>query len=365
MLIELIGEIAHLQTMYSSDNTDAMRRRGDLIRHSLPEALGRYRDRFRSKLGRYGSSIDIEGRDGIGRKTQAPWVRIFSRDLSPSATTGFYMVIHFAVDGSRCFVTVGCASTRWDNEKGDLIKSSDLDLQEKVEWARATVRRARKDTDGFTDTIDIGSSLALPRSFERATAFCQTHEIIGLTDRTLLASIDGALNILGAIYEAYAKLEDLESSEIATIEIEGVVNPAKKHGASRQGYGLDAEERKAVELRAMEIVREHLEAAGYDVKDESSGQSYDFLATRDGVQTKVEVKGTTSPVADAILMTANEVRLHLDKRERTALAIVSGIAFVERGQSPRCSGGVLEYREPSTISGWAIEPTAFMVRRTG
>ena len=365
MLIETIGEIARLQRQYSSENTDAMRRRGQLIRHTLPGELEQYRDRFQSKMGTYGSSIGFEGRDGIGRKTQAPWVRIFSRDLSPSATTGFYMVIRFAADGSRCFVTVGCASTRWDSEKGDLIKSSDQDIEEKVDWARATVRKAGVDAEAFNDTIDIGSSLALPRSFERATAFCQTHEISGLTDHALLASIDGAMRILGAIYEAYANLEDLESSAIATIEIEAAVNPGKNSAASRQGYGLDAKERRAVELRAMEIVREHLEAAGYEVKDESAGQPFDFLATKGGVQTKVEVKGTTSPVADAILMTANEVRLHRDKSERTALGIVSGVTFLERGDSPRCAGGVLEYREPAAIDGWAIEPTAFMVRRTG
>jgi len=363
MLVEPIVEIARLQTRYSSENTEPMRRRGVLIRDTLPQALERFRARFRAKLGPYGSTIDFEGRDGIGRKTQAPWVRIFSRELAPSATTGFYMVIHFALDGTRCFVTVGCASTRWDSERGDLIKSSDQDIQKKVAWARATVDKAGVDHAAFGDAIDIGSTLALPRSFERATAFCQAHAVSGLTDQSLLASIDGALSILGVIYEAYAKLEDLESSAISAIEIDAVVNPVKKSAASRQGFGLDAAERRAVELRAMEIVRAFLEASGYEVQDESAGQSYDFLATKGGMQTKIEVKGTTSPVADAILMTANEVRLHLDQSERTALAIVRGIVLVERGKSPKCSGGILEYHEPSGIIGWEIEPTAYLVRR--
>ena len=61
--------------------------------------------------------------------------------------------------------------------------------------------------------------------------------------------------------------------------------------------------------------------------------------------------------------TANEVRLHLDVREHTALAIVSGMSFVRRGDKPVCAGGELEYRDPSAIDGWEVEPTAFIVRR--
>ena len=363
MLSDTIRKIASLQPQYSSENTEPMQKRGRLIRQTLPSQLAEYRERFRARLGAFGDSIDFEGRDGIGRKTQAPWVRIFSRELSPSATTGFYMVIHFSVDGSRCFVTVGCASTTWDSDKGDLVKSSYKDIQRKVDWARAVVGRAKIDFSAFSDMIDIGSELTLPKSFEKATAFCQAHSVSGLTDDALLGAIDSAMNILSAIYKSYSDLEDLSSAEISKIEIESVVNPRKKSAASRQGYGLNAKERRAVEIRAMEVVRKYLEGLGYTLKDESSTQSYDYLASKGDLVTMVEVKGTTSPNADAVLMTANEVRLHLDGSERTALAIVSGISFVSRGDMPVCAGGKLEYRDPSAIDGWKIEPTAYMVRR--
>lgn len=363
MLAETIREIAQLQPQYSSENTEAMQRRGFLIRRVLPNELAEFQDRFRGKLGAFGDSIAFEGRDGIGRKTPAPWVRIFSKELSPSATTGFYMVIHFSVDGSLCFVTVGCASTTWDSERGDLVKSSDEDIQRKVDWARRVVREAAIDYSSFQDSIDIGSTLSLPRSFEKATAFCQAFSVAEITDDSLLVSIDGSMSLLSAIYDAYSNLEDLSVAERGKIALEAVVNPTKKNPASRQGYGLSTSERKAVEAHAMDLVRDFLVGLGYSVTDVSSTASFDYLATKEDEEKKVEVKGTTSPAADAILMTANEVRLHTDNHEQTALAIVSGIAFVRRGEEAECAGGEIEYRDPSAIDGWSKEPTVYLIRR--
>ena len=229
MLSNTIREIAKLQPLYSSENTEAMQERGVLIRQTLPTQLMEFRNRFSSRLIDFGSDTDIEGRDGIGRKTPAPWVRIFSKELSPSATTGFYLVIHFSVDGTRCFVTVGCASTRWDREKGDLVKSSDEEIQKKVDWARATVEKAKVSSSAFKDTIEIGSNLKLPKSFEKATAFCQTHAVDSLTDNEFLQSIDSGLDILRPLYKSYRELKDSSSAVIHEIEVESVVNPSKKN----------------------------------------------------------------------------------------------------------------------------------------
>jgi len=136
-MIPELKRIAELQLDYSSENTPPMQERCRIIRSDLPAVLQNYRDKFEESLGRFSSGLEIEGSDGIGRKTQAPWVRLFSKDLSPSATTGYYVVIHFSVDSERCFVTIGFGATTWNSERGDLEKSSDTELERKKSWALA------------------------------------------------------------------------------------------------------------------------------------------------------------------------------------------------------------------------------------
>jgi hypothetical protein len=85
------------------------------------------------------------------------------------------------------------------------------------------------------------------------------------------------------------------------------------------------EQRRAVEMRAMYMVKEWLETKGYEWKDHSSSVSYDLYAIKGGAEYKVEVKGTTSDICDAILMTKNEVDFHRREKGNTSLAIVSRI----------------------------------------
>jgi hypothetical protein len=363
VIASIIRQIATLQTQYSSENTPAMAARGLLIRHDLPRALGTHASVFAERLGAHGAHMKIEGSDGIGRKTQAPWVRIFSGELSPSATTGFYMVIHFSVNGELCFVTVGCGATRWDNEKGDLVKSSDRDLKAKVDWAVSVLDKKGLEHSTFADTIAIGSEHSLPQSFEKATALCRTLPISGITDEAVVSAVAEALSLLSVIYDHYGQLGDLTPAEIAAIDIEAIANPRRRNATSRQGFGLTGAERKAVEQRAMEVTYEYLTKNGYDVKDVSATSSYDYHVRRGVEEIKVEVKGTTSESADAVLLTAKEVALHSSALETTALAIVSGIAFEQRGPQAKCSAGTLEFICPWDISQWDVVPTAFIVRR--
>ena len=110
----------------------------------------------------------------IGRKTEAPWVRLYSDSFSPSAITECYLVIHFALDGGSYFVTLGCGASEWDSERGDLNKYSDEELNRKVGWALDVLQKAGQDTSDFPDTIAIGSKKPLPRSFEKATILAET-----------------------------------------------------------------------------------------------------------------------------------------------------------------------------------------------
>ena len=68
----IIENILSLQKDYSSKNTDSMKKRGILIRNSLPEILESFEHEIVQSAG-----IDVKNltRDGSGNKTEIPWVR--------------------------------------------------------------------------------------------------------------------------------------------------------------------------------------------------------------------------------------------------------------------------------------------------
>ena len=72
---QTLKRICELQPFYSPDNTAEMKERGKLIRKELSAEIGSIQTLLTSKLGLYGTDFDISSSDGIGRKTEAPWVR--------------------------------------------------------------------------------------------------------------------------------------------------------------------------------------------------------------------------------------------------------------------------------------------------
>lgn len=364
-MISEIQRIAQLQLQYASTNTPAMEERGHLIRQDLPELLRGHLGSFKASIRRFADDLAIEGRDGMGRKTEAPWVRLYSESLSPSATTGFYVVLHFALDGNTFFVTVGCASSKWDNERGDFITHSDKELARKVSWAKEVLRAAGKTMSDFPDQIAIGSSKRRSKSFEKATVLAKALDPKTTDITELVSTICNALQLLSVIYAAFEQRADMPTSESIDIDLASVINPRASQSRGRQGYGLTPSERKAVELRAMDLTRQHLEGLGYQLTDTSANSPFDFLAESLAHTIKVEVKGTTSVDVDSILMTSNEVDLHMREAGKTALAIVSGIVLVRHSDDIGCVGGTLELHLPWDISDWTLTPKAFAVTRPG
>jgi len=88
-LLEVIG----LQHAYTWANTPPMQRRGELIRRIIPQELAAATEQLAHSLGPHGEDLQLEGRDGTGRKTLIPWVRFYSEARSPSAQHGWYAFI--------------------------------------------------------------------------------------------------------------------------------------------------------------------------------------------------------------------------------------------------------------------------------
>lgn len=161
-MIETLKKICALQPAYSSANTPEMQERGVLIRSTLPSDIREYEAELRAALGPFASEFDTDASDGIGRKTEALWVRIHARNMSPTARDGFYVVIHFAADGSAVFLTVGCGSTVWTN--GELKPVSDAELSPPPKVERCKPSLVGTSVRGSACRLRFASAVSLRRA---------------------------------------------------------------------------------------------------------------------------------------------------------------------------------------------------------
>jgi hypothetical protein len=329
-----------------------------LIRDALADELRAMLPGISAVVGDAAPDLCVDSSDGIGRKTEAPWVRIHSKTLSPNPREGYYFVIHFRADGTGVFFTVGCGSTVWNG--GDLRPVSDKELAQRTGWARSVIEQRWKSVSPFTDLIQLGASAALPRTFEKATVIAKRVDVGDLGRTDLDSLVLEACARLGEIYRAQRDLRDVQPAEQVEAEVSVAVNPTRRSSA-RQGFGLSGAERKAVELRAMLLATEHLIGMGYDCRDTSSSESFDLLACKGDESLKVEVKGTTSDSCEAIVMTANEVRLHGLEKGKTGLIMVSRIRLRKEDGKPVAEGGQVEALMGWDISEWQSEPIAYRV----
>jgi hypothetical protein len=121
--------------------------------------------------------------------------------------------------------------------------------------------------------------------------------------------------------------------------------------SSGQGFGLSAEQRRAVELRAMSVVEDMYIADGWVIEDTSSTQPFDFLGMRGNERRFIEVKGTTGP-GETIVLTRGEVD-HANKHSaEMALVVVTAIVLTKAGHTWHAGGGRVHLH----IHPWLPEP---------
>jgi hypothetical protein len=358
-ITSILAAICQLQPSYSSANTPEMQERGRLVRGEL---AGEIRDRipfFQSAFDSVFDDLAVEASDGIGRKTEAPWVRLFSRAMSPNPREGFYVVLHFAADGGHVFITVGCGSTIWSG--GDLRSIPDDQLVARTTWARSVVQQRYKALAPFTDQIVLGAKASLPKTFEKATAIAKKIAVGELADADVDRLLYEAAERLGEIYLAQLDQRDVSPGAMDTEEVIAIAKPLRQ--TRRQGRGLSAAERRAVELRAMSLAVDYLTAQGFDCEDTSATSPYDLLARRADKALMIEVKGTTSDLCDSVLMTKNEVELHRREKGSTGLLIVSKIRLDRSGRDITVEGGEVEALLDWDIDRWIAEPIAYQLTR--
>lgn len=353
-------QVLDLQLQHSSQNTPEMSERGKLIRDLIPAEMRDWAACQPPAVLPFKGRLNVQGRDGTGLKTFVPWVRIHSPDLSPSAQSGWYVVYLFRQDGHGVALCISHGSTRFDG--GDFKPRTAAEAASLMQWARGLIAAQAADA-GMQAGVDLGSTEKLSRAYESTAAFSKTYSRDGIPDDDELAR-DAALAValLGELYRAQelGAAPDSEPPELqeAVEALEQISRPGSRARTGGQGFGLNAAERAAVERRAMDVAMTWLTMNGFvGIRDVHMTHSCDFIATRDGIEHAVEVKGTTSGLGKVIL-TANEVALHRNRHPASLLIVVHSIGFQEL--RTQAIGGILHVFDPFVVDDCVLVPLSFM-----
>jgi len=182
------------------------------------------------------------------------------------------------------------------------------------------------------------------------------------TDAVEVESSVGSRKVSGTTNQA-----DSEKTKTRITSPRGIRYPANqekntpKTQLGRQGYGLSASEKKAVEQRAVVEAISYFESEGFtDIRDVGDQASYDLSMIKNGQIYFVEVKGTTG-AGSVVLLTRNEVEVHQKYFPHNALVVVSSITLT-RGEEPLATGGEIRVILPWEVSTTLLSPIAYEYR---
>lgn len=363
-LIEIIERIIDLQVEWSADNTPEMRERGELVRDALPTALRRLIPALSEKLDIAENDVGIVGRDGSGRKTAIPWVRIFSRERSPDPRNGWYLVLLFHSEGEKLYLCLSHGSTDWTG--GEFKAKPAEEVAPLMEWAGKLLAPFLGAHPALTKKIELGKRGKLGRPYEASTPVAKLYNITALpTEAEFEYDLMLFSEMLHRIYEQedLGRVPNSEASEFRKAQEEFKVISGGERRKGGQGFGLTPSERRAVEEHAMKVAEAHLTGRGYSCEVTSAWAPYDIVASNNNEEIIVEVKGTTSSGTHVIL-TANEVEIHKHRYPDNALYIVHSIELTRETSTnaPIASGGVLVMSKPWDISKCEMKSLAYQVK---
>lgn len=209
--IEVLNEVLELQKLWSKESTQPMDRRGHLIRIEGPKFL-RLMLPSDSTL-----SFDpkVEGRDGTGLKTRVPWIRIYDKMHSPSATQGWYVVFLFSFDGSAVYLSLNQGTTIF--VQGSFKNRSRDSLLINVERARNIISSPL--IDDFLLKINLHDPRGLGEQYEYGNVFARRYDAQSMPNESQLQQdLVDFLKMLDQLYQAVSQLEGEEQIKAKELE---------------------------------------------------------------------------------------------------------------------------------------------------
>lgn len=370
MISSQIQEVLELQKEYTFRNTPAMQRRGVLIREEIAGSLNENLERFKSKYEVAIEDLWVQGKDGDGNKSEIPWVRLASKEFSPSATKGWYVVFLFSATGSNCYLSLGHASTTYEGDSIERRYQKVLDpevAESLMRWGREKLHIADINNPRLKFSRNLEAKGNLAEAYDRTSlcGFEYSKENIP-TDEQIYSDVEFLLGLLSKIYllqETDATIPGSESPEHQDA-VAAITQAAGRDltGPRRQGRSrLPQEHKKVIEDHAVKVAMMLLEKKGFtNVKDVGKNHSYDIAAKLDGIDFYIEVKGTIS-LGEKVVLTKNEVLLHRQEYPNNALIVVSQIDL-DRSETPSANGGNAVFISPWQIKDEDLEALGYDYR---
>ena len=198
---ETFGRIAQLQASYSSQNTPEMQERGVLVRQTAPSIIQDF-----LAQGSVGGVEDVKvrGQDGVGLKNRVPFVRVFSQDLSPKPTQGWYVVYLFSTTGDSVYLSINQGTTKFEN--GSFVPRDPEELKESAESARQLLREELIAHGRFTTEMVLDDTAnGLGAGYEIGSVGSVRYDIHDLPiDDTARMDLQAAVQMLSQLYQSDA-----------------------------------------------------------------------------------------------------------------------------------------------------------------
>jgi len=164
-------EVFNLQKKYSATKTPEMDRREKIIRYELPEKIENWLND--SGFNHY----KVIGKSVLGKYSTVPWVRIYRKEFSPNASTGYYVVLLFDALGESVYLSLNRGSLK----PGTADPISDEEAENSVKKIREIIKpytdlildKLSEDTESFNAVweIDLKSKVRTPKAYEKTHIF--------------------------------------------------------------------------------------------------------------------------------------------------------------------------------------------------
>jgi hypothetical protein len=349
---ELLCEVLDLQRVWQADNTDAMKRRGVVVRTEIRDWLRGQKAALAAAMDVPVEDVGIEGRDGTGKKTEVAWTRVYSTERSPSATEGWYIVYLFSGDGERVYLSLMQGTTVWTGT--DFKPRRLADLQRRNEWVRPKLGRETEERRDLQTEIDLRARTPLGRGYEPGNVVAVEYRRDAMPGPDVLREdLLFMARLLGRVYKAADSAPYIPGD--MPVEVREATYSAERTAGRRtvrgtgQGFLLTVAERQAIERRSVLLATEYFQAQGWHVEDVGDKRPYDLYLTHGEEKLHVEVKGTTS-AGSQVVLTRGEVEAQRNFAPQNALVVVHSIELDRTVQPPKATGGIVHCTSP-----WAIE----------